>query len=80
MGGHTTFQNILVGANGTPESDRAVKIALSLAKSLRARLTVLGVVAPLTPETQAEGVGLEEASSARKRLEEQLHSAKVAAR
>lgn len=79
MGGHITFQNILVGANGTPESDHAVKIAISLAKSLQARITVIGVIAPLSPETQAEGVGLEEASSAHERLEKQLYSAKMTA-
>jgi nucleotide-binding universal stress UspA family protein len=79
MGDYTTFQNILVGANGSPESDHAVKIAISLAKSLQARVTVMGVVAPLSPETQAEGVGLEEASTARERLEKQLYSAKATA-
>jgi nucleotide-binding universal stress UspA family protein len=70
-----SFQRILVGANGTPESEHAVNVAISLAKSLHARVTVLGVIAPFSPETQAEGVGLEEASKGRERMEEQLRKA-----
>ena len=49
------FRRILVGANGTPESERAVEVAISVAKSLGAQVIVLGVIAPLSAETQAEG-------------------------
>jgi nucleotide-binding universal stress UspA family protein len=80
MNDSNAFQKILVGANGTPESDHAVQVAISLAKSLRAQITILGVVAPLSPETQAEGVGLEEASKGREQLEQQLHAAAASAR
>jgi nucleotide-binding universal stress UspA family protein len=72
------FRSILVGANGTPESERAVEVALSLGKSLQAHVTVLGVIPPLSAETQAEGVGLEEASEARERLRQQLSEAAAA--
>jgi nucleotide-binding universal stress UspA family protein len=65
------FRRILVGANGTSGSERAIEVAISLAGSLHAQIIVLGVIAPLSPETQAEGVGLEEASNQRVQLEEQ---------
>lgn len=80
MSERSTFQKILVGANGTPESDHAVQVAISLAKSLHAQITILGVIAPLSPETQAEGVGLEDASKTRNRLEENLGSTAASAR
>jgi nucleotide-binding universal stress UspA family protein len=52
-------QSILVGTNGTPEAHRAVEFAFSLALCFRAKLVLLGVIAPLTPEQQAEGFALE---------------------
>jgi nucleotide-binding universal stress UspA family protein len=70
------FKTILVGDDGTPEAERAVDVAISLAQSLGARLIVLGVVAPPSPESQAEGYGLETSAHARKRLKERL-SAKI---
>jgi nucleotide-binding universal stress UspA family protein len=66
------FRTILVGVNGTPDSERALQVAISLAQNLQARLIVLGVVPPLSAETEAEGVGLDEASEAREQLQEQL--------
>jgi nucleotide-binding universal stress UspA family protein len=53
-------QSILVGDNGSPEAERAVAFAFSLALCFKAKLVLLGVIAPLTPEQQAEGFGLEE--------------------
>jgi nucleotide-binding universal stress UspA family protein len=69
---HSAFKTILVGADGTPEAERAVKVAISLAQSLRAKLIVLGVVGPPSPESQAEGYGLETVEQARERLKEGL--------
>ena len=56
----TAFKKILVGFNGTSGSSRAAEVAISLARSLNAKLILLGVVPPLTAEAQAEGLGLEE--------------------
>jgi nucleotide-binding universal stress UspA family protein len=74
------FKTILVGANGTPESERAVDVAISLGKSQQASVIVLGVIPPLSAETQAEGVGLEDATEARERLQQQLSEAAAAGR
>lgn len=80
MNESSAFQKILVGINGTPEAERAAEVAVSLARDLRARLILLGVLAPLSPETQAEGVGLEKAMDARTRLEERLNITLATAR
>lgn len=69
----SAFKTILVGDDGTPEAERAVEVAMSLAQSLRAKLIVLGVVEPQSAESQAEGYGLETVSQARERLKERLH-------
>jgi nucleotide-binding universal stress UspA family protein len=66
------FRKILVGANGSPEAERALEVALSLAKGLGTQIVVLGVIAPLSAETEAEGVGLEEASDTHVKIEEQV--------
>jgi nucleotide-binding universal stress UspA family protein len=68
----SAFKSILVGDDGTPEAERAVEVAMSLAQSLRAKLIVLGVVGPPSAESQAEGYGLETVSQARERLKERL--------
>jgi nucleotide-binding universal stress UspA family protein len=70
------FKTILVGDDGTPEAETAVDVAISLAQSLGAKLIVLGVVGPPSPESEAEGYGLESATQARERLKERL-SAKI---
>ncbi len=66
------FKTILVGDDGTPEAEQAVDVAISLAHSLRAKLIVLGVVGPPSPESQAEGYGLETVAQAREILKERL--------
>lgn len=68
----SAFKTILVGDDGTPEAERAVEVAISLAQSLRTKLIVLGVVEPQSPESQAEGYGLETVTRARERLKERL--------
>ena len=70
----SAFKTILVGDDCTPEAERAVEVAISLAQSLRAKLIVLGVVTPPSPESQAEGYGLETADEARERLKERLNA------
>jgi nucleotide-binding universal stress UspA family protein len=66
------FKTILVGDDGTSEAERAVDVAISLAHNLKAKLIVLGVVGPPSPESQAEGYGLEPVPQARERLKEKL--------
>jgi nucleotide-binding universal stress UspA family protein len=66
------YKTILVGDDGTAEAERAVDVAISLAQSLNAKLIVLGVVALSSPESQAEGYGLETVPQARQKLEEKL--------
>jgi nucleotide-binding universal stress UspA family protein len=73
------FKTILVGDDGTPEAEQAVEVAISLAQSLKAKLIVLGVVGPPSPESQAEGYGLKTVTQARERLKERLHG-KIQAR
>jgi nucleotide-binding universal stress UspA family protein len=63
------FKIILVGDNGTPESERAVEVAISLANSIHAKVIVLGVLTPPSAESQAEGYGLDSAAKARTMLE-----------
>lgn len=62
------FKTILVGDNGTSAAEHAVTVAASLAKALNARLMVLGVVAPPSAESQAEGYGMEDPGKTRARL------------
>jgi nucleotide-binding universal stress UspA family protein len=66
------FKTILVGDDGTTEAERAVDVAISLGHCLKAKLTVLGVVAPPSPESQAEGYGLVPPAQARKQLKEKV--------
>src|ERR1039458_356102 len=73
------FERILVGVNGTAGSERALEVAISLAAGIHAQLILLGVIAPLSAETQAEGVGLEETTKARADLEQQVRNAENAA-
>jgi nucleotide-binding universal stress UspA family protein len=63
------FKTILVGDNGTPGSERAVEVAISLANCLRAKVILLGVLVPPSAESQAEGYGLDSADKAKPMLE-----------
>lgn len=74
----SVFKTIVVGDNGTPEADHAVEVAISLAQSLKAKVVLLGIIAPPSAESQAEGVGLRAPSEVRQQLEEKLGRAAVA--
>ena len=74
------FQSILVGDNGTPEAQRAVDVASTLAHCCNARLVLLGVITPLTAEQQAEGIGLEKAEEERSALQSRIEQAADAGR
>jgi nucleotide-binding universal stress UspA family protein len=63
------YKTILVGDNGTPESEHALEVAVSLAQSLRAKVILLGVLPPPSAESQAEGYGLDNPGVLRKQLE-----------
>jgi nucleotide-binding universal stress UspA family protein len=70
--GNQVYKTILVGADGTPEAGRALHVAILLARSLKARAVVLGVIPPASPESQAEGYGLEIDDAKRSRMEQAL--------
>jgi nucleotide-binding universal stress UspA family protein len=72
------FKTILVGDNGTPDAARAIEVAISLGRSLNAKVILLNVVAPPSAESQAEGYGLETAADAHGRLEDTLSRASQA--
>jgi nucleotide-binding universal stress UspA family protein len=72
MNSDAIYKTILVGDDGTPEAERALDVAIALAQSLGAKLIVLGVIAPPSPESEAEGYGLETAPQARQRIETKL--------
>ena len=67
-----SFQTILVGDNGTPEAEQAVAVALSLGEKLKAKVILLGVLAPPSAESLAEGYGLPNPMEARKNLQAHL--------
>lgn len=66
------FRTILVGDNGTPDAARAVAVAVSLGEQLKAQVILLGVLAPPSAESQAEGYGLETHGDRRRKLQEHL--------
>jgi nucleotide-binding universal stress UspA family protein len=75
------FDNILVATDFSPNSQRAVKYAVQLAKRLSARLTILHVVPePSAFDYPMEGIPPEEVATwqreAAKRLDKQVAEAK----
>jgi nucleotide-binding universal stress UspA family protein len=75
-----SFQTILVGDNGTPEAERAVAVALSLGEKLKAKVILLGVLAPPSAESLAEGYQLPDSMEARKNLQAHLERRAAAGR
>ena len=67
------FKTILVGDNGSPDAERAVRVALALGQSLKAKVILLGVLTPPSAESQAEGYGLEPLAERGKGLEAKLN-------
>lgn len=51
---HTHFQKILVGYDGSPQADKAVEIALSLAQDTDSTVLILSVARPPEPPTSVE--------------------------
>jgi len=70
---HSAFKAILVGNDGTPEAERAVEVAISLAQSLRAKLIVLRVVDRQAPSLRRKVMDWRRLRRARERLKERLH-------
>jgi nucleotide-binding universal stress UspA family protein len=64
----TAFKTILTGDDGSRAAERATEVAISLARGLKAKLIVLGVLTPPSAESQAEGYGLDSAEKAEKLL------------
>ncbi len=68
-------KSILVGDNGSAEAERAVTFAFSLALCFKAKLVLLGVSAPLSPEQQAEGFALEETKQEHEQMRTRIDAA-----
>lgn len=51
---HSQFEKILVGFDGSPQSEKAVETALALAQSLDSKLLVFAVARPAEPATAVE--------------------------
>jgi nucleotide-binding universal stress UspA family protein len=66
------YEKIIVGDNGAPEALHAVEVAIALAENIGAKVVLLGVLAPPSPEAEAEGYAWAERASIRQRLKEQL--------
>ncbi len=63
---------ILVGDNGTPDAERAVAVAMSIAEKFTAKVILLGVLTPPSAESQAEGYGITNSVAARRKLDKHL--------
>lgn len=59
------FKHILVPTDGSKLSTKAVKTAAAMARALKARVTVLYVMAPFSPPMETEAIGFYPAYSAR---------------
>jgi nucleotide-binding universal stress UspA family protein len=66
------FRSILVAYDGTPAASKIVDVAMSLAQNVGAKLTVLGIVPPLSAEASAEGWGLDKEQRFRPHLEAEM--------
>jgi nucleotide-binding universal stress UspA family protein len=66
------FRSILVAYDGTPAASKIVDVAMSLARNVGAKLTVLGIVPPLSAEASAEGWGLDKEQGFRPHLEAEM--------
>jgi len=51
---HSPFQKILVGFDGSSQSEKATEVALSLAQSLDCKLLLFAVARPAEPATMVE--------------------------
>jgi nucleotide-binding universal stress UspA family protein len=51
---HSPFQKILVGFDGSPQSEKATEVALSLARSLDSKVLLFAVARPAEPATMVE--------------------------
>jgi nucleotide-binding universal stress UspA family protein len=52
--GNSPFQKILVGFDGSPQSEKATEVGLSLAQSLGSKLLLFAVARPAEPATMVE--------------------------
>ncbi len=51
---HTMFKKILVGYDGSPQSERAADLAMSIAKAMDAQVLFFAVARPPEPATRVE--------------------------
>jgi nucleotide-binding universal stress UspA family protein len=51
---HSTFKRILVGYDGSPQSEKAADLALAMAKVMDSRVLIFAVARPPEPATSVE--------------------------
>jgi len=51
---HSTFQKILVGFDGSPQSERAAQLAFAMARAMDSKVTLFVVARPPEPATSVE--------------------------
>jgi nucleotide-binding universal stress UspA family protein len=79
---HSTFQHILVGYDGSAQSEKAVDVAISMAHGLDSKVLVFAVARPPEPATSVEVHAVlddakEHFEEGFKRLEERARKADV---
>ena len=51
---HSAFQKILVGFDGSPQSERAAQLAFAMARAMDSKVTLFAVARPPEPATSVE--------------------------
>jgi nucleotide-binding universal stress UspA family protein len=68
------FRRVLVGADGTKQSQFAIQAAVAIAKKFGSEFHCVGVMRPPSAETEAEGVGLEDLNQSHQSVRDQVNS------
>lgn len=68
------FRRVLVGADGTKQSQFAIQAAVAIAKKFGSQFHCVGVTRPPSAETEAEGAGLENLNRSHQSVLDQVNS------
>jgi nucleotide-binding universal stress UspA family protein len=68
------YRRVLVGADGTGHSQFAIDAAIAVATKFNSELHCVGVMPRASPETAAEGVGLDELNHSHASIRDQVAS------
>jgi len=68
------FRRVLVGADGTKQSQFAIQAAVAVAKKFGSQFHCVGVMRPPSAETEAEGFGLEDLHHTHQSVRDQVNS------